>query len=503
MRDLKKRPWYTFADMRNMTGTAALLCLLAASGPLGAQDKASPPPSLPVLNLDSVLSAATAAGDDFGLVTDALEVARKQRDLDLARQGFSLSASGGYGLVDGIGDDGNSAGQSLISGAVSASGGSASNKMNGLAQSPQGSLTLLGPQTKATLSVTHSIPVAPNLATNPQASVLGLTLSQTLWDGYPGGQYQATLAQSLLALQISEFSAIQGRSAAITKVKQSYIAMLAAQRDLDIKGKVLDKQRSLLAQIQAIFNLKQATAIDLKTAQVNVRSAEIDVSTADKTLRLANERLAVIMGRARDERFAVAELADSPLPAASIDEAIAIGLRKRTDVAQLELRSRSSRIGAAVARAQGQPNLAVTGGLGTAVAWSTTPLMAGALSLGAKVALPVFDSGAADFLARTSEGQAQLFGLQASQLRKSLSSDIRDFFEGAMLQSDRVVLAKDSMDLADAQFELVKAQNQYGTATVQDVLTASVNAATAEVAYQSARSAYLGAVLQLSTAMGL
>ena len=59
------------------------------------------------------------------------------------------------------------------------------------------------------------------------------------------------------------------------------------------------------------------------------------------------------------------------------------------------------------------------------------------------------------------------------------------------------------MDLAEAQFELVKAQNIYGTATLQDVFTASVTAATAEENYQTARSAYLGAVLQLSTAMGL
>ena len=59
------------------------------------------------------------------------------------------------------------------------------------------------------------------------------------------------------------------------------------------------------------------------------------------------------------------------------------------------------------------------------------------------------------------------------------------------------------MELADAQFELVKAQNKYGTATLQDVLTASVTAATAEEGYQTAKSAYLGAILQLSTAMGL
>jgi len=119
------------------------------------------------------------------------------------------------------------------------------------------------------------------------------------------------------------------------------------------------------------------------------------------------------------------------------------------------------------------------------------------------VALPVYDSGAAELQARTNEEQSSLYDSQAAQLRKTLSSDIRDFFESAELQVERVSLAKDSMDLADAQFELVKAQNTYGTATLQDVLTASVTAASAEETYQTAKSAYLSAVLQLTTAMGL
>jgi outer membrane protein TolC len=503
--------------MNKKTFIIVAACHLAALSLLGAQNTkqgqaSAPSAPLPELNLDGVLSASTAAGDDFIINAGSLDVARKQRALDLAKQGLLLSASGSYLIADGIGKDNDpnssiaTADQALISKAVSASsGGGNTSGMNGLAQSPTGSLSLSLPLTKATLSVSHTIPVPQpsNLLVVP-SSVAGLTLNQTLWDGYPGGQYRGALAQSLLSLNISLLSAQLGTSAAITKVKQAYITMLAAQRDLDIKIQVLGKQQSLLAQIQAIFDLKQATSIDLLTAQVNVRSAQIDVDTADKTLRLANERLAVIMGRTDPhDRFRVAEIADPQLPAATVEDAIAIGLQKRTDVAQLDLRAQSSHIGALLSLAQAQPNLSLTGGLGTAIGWASVPVVAGALSVGAKVSLPVYDSGTADLQARTSEGQAILFGYQATQLRKTLASDIRDFFESAALQTQKVSLAKDSMDLADRQFDLVQAQNTYGTATLQDVLTASVNRSTAEVNYQTARSAYLSAVLQLSTAMGL
>ena len=499
--------------MRNKNRFAAA-CVMAVAAFAGAQDAAAPAAAAgawPVVTLAGALAAASAAGDDFTIAAGALDLAEKQRDLDLARQGLSLGVSGAYALADGIGQDSDpsaalaSYGQGVISRAVGAStGGSPSSSYNGIAQAPQGSLSLSAPLTKATLSVAHSIPVPqPAAPTVAPSSVVGLTLSQTLYDGYPGGQYRAALEKSLLALQGKRLSAAQGNAAATTKVKTAYMAMLAAQRDLDIKRRVLAKQETLLGQIRAIFAIKQATAIDLKTAQVNARIAGIDAKTAEKTLRLANERLAVMMGRGPGDRFSVADLSETPMPAASVDEAIDIGLQRRTDVAQLDLNAKSSMIDSAVTLAQAKPAISLTGGLGAAVGWLPTPVLAGAVSLGAKVAMPVYDSGAAGLQAKVSAGQAALYGLQAAQLRKTLASDIRDYFEGAQLLAEKVGLAKDSMDMADAQFALVQAQNRYGTATVQDVLTASIAAATAEVAYQTAKSAYLGAVLQLSTSMGL
>jgi outer membrane protein TolC len=492
-----------------------LICLVGL--PAFAQNlaQASPQASqLPVLTLQNVLDAASAAGDDFTLAAKTLDLARKQRSLDLAKQGLAVSASGAYFLADGVGTDGGSSSsiisydQGLIGKAVSAAAGSSPSSYQGISQVSQGGLALSGPLTKVNLSVSHSIPVPKPTDTSsafasPPSSVVGLTLTQTVWDGYQGGQYQAALSKSLLTLKGKELAAAQSNSTAITKVKQAYIAMLAAQRDFAVKTQVLGKQQALLSQIQATYAMKQATAIDLKTAQVNARSADIDLRTARKTLDLANERLDVMMGRGAGDRFTVADLEDSPMPAASVDEAIRIGLQRRADVAQLDLNSRSALIDAQVTRAQSVPALSLTGGAGLAVGWLTPAVTAGAISVGAKLGLPVYDSGAADLQAKTSEGQAALYGLQAAQLRKSLSSDIRDYFESARLLAEKVSLAKDSRDLAEAQFELVKAQNNFGTATVQDVLTASVTASTADVNYEAARSAYLSAVLQLSSAMGL
>jgi outer membrane protein TolC len=465
-------------------------------------DKNPAAPALPVITLAQILEQAHSSGSDFALVSKTLDTARLQRALDIAKQGVTLNASGAWSLGSSPSADTTVAEQALISKAIAATGSTTSSSTQGTSQSAQGSLALSGPLTKVTVNVAQTLPPGTALP-NSQSSLLGITASQTVWDGYPGGQFSATLKKSDLALQTKESQAIQGTSAAIAKVKQYYITMLAAQSDLEIKKQVASKQENLLAQIQAVYAIKQASAIDLKTAQINARSADIDVAFAEKTLRMANERLAVLVGKPAGDRFTVADIPAPVLPAGSAEDAIRIGLSKRTELVQYALSAKSATIDAALAGSQAQPVISLTGGAGVAVSWTTPSVMAEALSLGAKVSMPILDAGNALYQQQTSNSQAALYTLQAGQMKATIASDIRDDYETVQLQAQKADLAKQSADLAESQFTLTKTQNTFGTATTQDVLTASVLAATAEVAYGTAKNAYLLAELNLEIAMGL
>lgn len=491
---------------------SAILIGFSLTAAVVAQEDAAPvalpepeTESLPTLTLAQAIGESQAKGDDFALADQTLGIARLQHSADVAKQGFAVSAGGAWSMTDGLKQADPGAEQTLLSKAESASLGSSTGSASGTAgigQTAQGSLSLSTPQTKLSVSATHSLPPS-TAAVNTATTVVALTASQTLWDGYFGGQSRGTLEKSRLTLLGKELADTQSRSAIKSKIKQAYIIMLAAQRDLAVKRQVLEKQKRLLAQIQAIYNIRQASAIDLKTAQINARSAEIDALTADKSLRLANERLAVLVGRAPDERFLVADIPDPVLPAASVDEAIKTGLSRRNDLAQFELSAKSAGIDAALARASKSPLVTLTGGAGIAVGWTSPSAMEEAVTVGARIALPVLDSGAASFQAKTGQAQSSLYGLQASQLRKTLASDIRDYFESTQLLAEKTELARQSAELAEAQFELVKTQNKFGTATMQDVLTASVTAATAEVNYGTVKNQYLLSELSLETAMGL
>ena len=134
---------------------------------------------------------------------------------------------------------------------------------------------------------------------------------------------------------------------------------------------IAQKQDALLAQITAVHDLKQASDVDLKTAQINARSAHVDVENADHGLRIARIQLALLMGRPADAEFSVVSAVSSRFPPATLQEAVSLALTHRTDFQQLELGRKSNQVDLALARGQATPSVSVTGGVSQFVDYNT------------------------------------------------------------------------------------------------------------------------------------
>ncbi len=495
------------------TGTAGSTSdQVAPSVPSSSDARASLLPALPaseagnrVITLDEAMSAAMAGNDDLAIAAGNLAAAKATHQVNLAKNEPSLAASGSAGITDGFNDQ-------TMAKATGASG-------IGIGETLAGGLSFgIGTAnatsgTRIGLSATQTVPVSPQIPASgtgsvavAQTTVVAATISQTVWDGYVGGQTQALIDQSLLTLQGKELAARQARSAAAAKVKQAYITALVAQRTLALRLGILDKQNSLYKQLQATYAIKQASAIDLQTAQINAKSAELDVETSRHDYSLARQRLALLIGLAPDSNYRVAEIDVPKLPAASLDDAIAQGLAKRADIAQYDIAQRAASINLSLARGAAQPSVLATGGIGAGFNWGTStasPATGESINLGLKLGLPILDSGAAKASENAAAATAKVAATQAAQLRKSVAADIRDAWWNLQILAERSDLAAQSVDLAESQFALTQAQVKFGTATNQDMLTASVNAANAEVAWLTAKSNQLLAELTLETAMGL
>jgi outer membrane protein len=388
---------------------------------------------------------------------------------------------------------------------------------SGLGQTPQAGLSITSPLTSIGVTMTPYMAASPfttelsqlsSVFTPGQSSTspgptgsIAVNISQTVWSGYPGGAGRAATEKSLLSLQGMELSAESSRLKITSAVTQAYFVMLASQRDLSVKKEILEQQNALLAQISATQALKQATAIDLRTAQINAQSAEIDVRSAENDLHIARIRLAQLMGWPRDREFSIAEQDDPHVSMGRLEEAIAEALKRRPDIRQIELNRQAAAIDRALIKAQTTPTVSVTGGLNVIHDWQLLTT-AGQGSVGLKIGLPILDAGAADHQLEANRAQNDVYAIQEEQLRSSIATDVEEAYEVVQVSQQRLQVARLAVEKYDLKFKLRKTEAQYGSATNQDLLDASVDSANAQSALVRAQRDVHLAVLQLRTAIG-
>ncbi len=457
--------------------------LFAAMGLLAAGQAGFTQEAGPVISLQQCIDSALAAGPDNRILQAELEEGRLQFAAAAAQNAFSLQATLGYSDDWAAGDAQSSVAR--LSGGTAPAG-------------PRAGLALSGPLTSLSLTAyPYVLPTPPDTA---KTSAAGLSLGQTLWNGYPGGLAKANVDKGRIALQSRELAVEAGRLNLMYQLKLAYYTMLTAQDNVALQKDILQRQESLLRQVEALSGLQQASAVDLKRAQVNVRIAQVDLDGYLHALRLAGARLANLMGRPPQQLFSVGEADEPQPPTQTLEQAIAVGLARRTDIRQVGLNRRSVAVDLALARGRRQPSVGLTAGVDGTVDWlgKTGWLASAGLWLG----VPVLDSGTARSLQAAARLQDQLYAQQEEQSRRSIAADIEDAYGALLVQLERVEAARSNAETLELQFELQQVQVKFGAATNQDLLTAAVDEANARTALARAKSDAQLAALKLQNVMG-
>ena len=122
--------------------------------------------------------------------------------------------------------------------------------------------------------------------------------------------------------------------------------------------------------------------------------------------------------------------------------------------------------------------------------------------MGLKIGMPILDAGAASHQLEANRRQNEVYGVREDQLRASIATDVEEAFELVQVNLQRLQVARLTAEKFDLKFKLKKTEAQYGTATNQDLLDASIDSANAQSALVRAQRDAQLAILQLRNAMG-
>ena len=474
---------------------APVLCgaIAFSSGALYAQDLAkdgAAASSPPIVTLDECVAEALRSGPDVLLARSNLDAAEAARDQSAAKNAFGLTglASASHGESSSVLSQ---ATQRAVAG-IATTTVPTDTLHSGLSATAPWSSTI-------GLSADQIL----NETSQDQATKVAMSLASTLWDGYPGGRDFGSLRQADFDLSAKREADSLARSQLAYSVKQAYFTLLGGQSQVALLGQSLGARREDERRVRALFDVGQASRIDVEQAAVNRRQVELDLAKAKDGASLARRKLSILVGWDPDRDYSVAPAANPAMPEGDLDltGAVRQALSRRPDMVQLVYQISSSKIGADLARSLSSPLVSLDGNYTWATDWQTKTLATN-WSLGLQVNVPIIDAGGLRAQAREAGAQVAALALQRDQLASTIDLDVRTAWLALRDLKDRVGLAGDSIALAKDQYDLANTQFELGTGTSQALLTASTALSAAEAGLEQAKNDFTLGILALNNAMG-
>ena len=336
-----------------------------------------------------------------------------------------------------------------------------------------------------------------------------LSLSQTLYDfGKTGNAYDAaklgTLSLERDAERISQ--------EVVLNVKQSYYALLAAKKLVEVAQKTIEQTESHLKQAEAFFRAGSKPRYDVTRAEVEVNNANLGLINAKNGVRIRtialNNAMGIDPGRATE---IVEELPSVPvLP--SLDKAQADALQNRPDMKRMEADIEAARARLTAERSNYLPTLSAN----AAYTWAngTTemgPFMGtmfkgdvqNSWNAGIMLTLPLFQGGLT--AGRIAEARANLLALEAQRdaMKQSILLEVNQAFADLESAAARVEVMEKTLQKARENLDIAQGRYKAGVGPYIEVTDAQLSSVNSETDHIKALYDYHLAIAQLQKAMGI
>jgi multidrug efflux system outer membrane protein len=294
---------------------------------------------------------------------------------------------------------------------------------------------------------------------------------------------------------------------ALAGVANGYFQLLALRERLAVAQANRDAARQLLEIVQARFDARLASPIDLATQKATFDVAQITISDLQQAEVEAHTALSILLGRA-PEQF---EVKGQPLDSLR-EPAVAAGLpaellTRRPDILLAESNLRAGHADLIAARAALFPSLSLTAGGGLQnpalpATVLTIPGVGPSLALGANLVQPIFDHGR--LRAQRDEVQAKNLEL-LSAYRASIIAALGDV-ENALAAIQHLNQAREyqveNVAQSERAFEGAKARYQAGSVDFLTMLEAQRTLYAARDQFTQYKLARLQALVGLCKALG-
>jgi outer membrane protein len=348
---------------------------------------------------------------------------------------------------------------------------------------------------------------------NQSTSILGesitkdyttsLSVNQTLYDfGRTGHAYDAARA-GRRSLELDQERVVQD---VILNVKQSYFALLAAEKLVTVSQKNLDQAESHYRQAQAFFRAGSKPKYDVTRTEVEVNSARLELINARNGAKISRITLNNAMGTDPGADISVEDVLSEPAEVSSLEQALAEALKNKPELLKADTDIQAAQDRVKAEQSNYLPSVSANG----SYSWSTGTAegsfpkqdIGNSWNAGIMLSIPLFEGGLTR--GRVSEARANLLVLEAQRdsLRQSILLEVNRAYADMESATARVDVMQTSLKKARENLDLAQGRYEAGVGPYIEVTDAQVASLKAETDHVQALYDYQLAAAKLYRAMG-
>ncbi|MGE5205750.1 MAG: TolC family protein [Chlamydiota bacterium] len=321
----------------------------------------------------------------------------------------------------------------------------------------------------------------------PRAAA-GTTVTQLITDF---GRTRNLVASSSLQEKAENENAYATQLQIKLAVDQAFYNALQTRAVLQVAQQTVSERQTVADLVQALFNSKLKSSLDVSFAQVNLAQAKLLLLDAQNNDLAAMANLSALLGYATLHNYDLAE-ETTPLvpPPPDINQLTAEAMTKRPELAALDYSYRAAQKYHLAQRDQLLPTIRGLGVVGSTPLAGNVALAPWYGAVGINVEVPVFNG----FLYSAQSHEAQLRAQAAQQrlrdLQDRIARDVRNAWLNAGTAYSRVAVTQQLLQEANLALDLSQTRYKLGLASIVELSQAQLQQTQAQISNTQANYGY-------------
>lgn len=279
---------------------------------------------------------------------------------------------------------------------------------------------------------------------------------------------------------------------------QAFYAALSAQAQLNIAQQTVNTRQTTADQVEALFNSKLKSQLDLSFANVNLAQAKLLLLDAQNHKDAAFADLNAILGYEKQQTYLLVDESAAPVaaPAANESDLVDQAFRSRPDLAELDDQREAAERFRRAEHDLSRPTVSALGTVGD------VPVRVDQFdpwwgAVGVNVSIPVFNGFLFSARAHEADYRAAAVQQQVRDLRDRIARDVQVTWLRAQTAYQRLDVSAQLLKQANLALDLAQTRYQLGLSSIVELSQAQLQQTEAAIGSATARFDYLSALSAL------